>query len=643
MERRRNDRRLHATERLTTRLLLRVSAWAIGLVIFGSIVTFYVVYQNAQHQFMRDLNRDVAQKIERNQRFFERIEAFGDVLAERFVQRYEFYNDTNSLRYEQAVDAFDAWYEETSPGVLRLPVTFHSGTTIDNTRFEYLSAFVGPRPQPMTSELKLRSTVALSILNELGPAWQHVVTNTHFSMPENILMLYSPDQPWGLLADKDLVITNYSVVKSTLQSENPERKPNWTGLYYDITAGYWTITYQRPIDYAGKHLANASFDVGISQLLADLTQRQRPDAEHFVLNSRGQLISATNIAFDLVQEQALLTPETYPDPAFLSINAKILSGELSADTSTLDDFFEDHVVTFQRIDNPNWWYVTIYPKLNIQREAAVLPVRLIVGGVALVLLVLMVVYLLVRREVSKPLTEMAHVASMMDARNYKDVLSGDTLKGKLKGEVRYALNAFVTMAKRFIKAQEQLEEKVEQRTRELARANKMLEALANMDGLTGLMNRRAFDRDLAQALQPDSEPSLLVLGDLDSFKAYNDNYGHEAGDQALQKIAQYLMNACEQTNVYRYGGEELAIILPQRFITEQPEYIDNLRSGITQLGIEHNHSASGIGALSISFGVAPIKPGQSASDVIRMADTQLYLAKRRGGNRTVMAEELLKE
>lgn len=97
-----------------------------------------------------------------------------------------------------------------------------------------LSAFLGKRDVALDDELKSRVIAAQYTLNELGPAWQNEVSNSHFSMPENILLMYSTESPWGLLADKDLVMTDYSVVRSTLQVNNPERKPNWTGLYYDI-------------------------------------------------------------------------------------------------------------------------------------------------------------------------------------------------------------------------------------------------------------------------------------------------------------------------------------------------------------------------------------------------------------------------
>lgn len=127
--------------------------------------------------------------------------------------------------------------------------------------FRGITSFVGPRTKALTQEFKLRILAAQHTLNKLGPAWEGLVANTHFTLPENALIQYSMEHPWGLLADENLVITDFSVVKSTLQSENPERLPSWTGLYHDTTAGYWTLTYQKPVDRDGQHLVNASFDV----------------------------------------------------------------------------------------------------------------------------------------------------------------------------------------------------------------------------------------------------------------------------------------------------------------------------------------------------------------------------------------------
>ena len=105
----------------------------------------------------------------------------------------------------------------------------------------------------------------------------------------------------------------------------------------------------------------------------------------------------------------------------------------------------------------------------------------------------------------------------------------------------------------------------------------------------------------------------------------------------MQQIADYLKKHSEHGKVYRYGGEELAILFPKRLLTNQPDYIDQLRTGIFELAIEHRFSAAGLGVLTISFGVAEIQQSGDCADAIREADKQLYLAKRQGGNCTLSA------
>ena len=117
-----------------------------------------------------------------------------------------------------------------------------------------MTTFAGPGPRPLSDEIKARTIIAQYLVNEFGPALHGLVTNTHISLPENILTIYQQDNPWGLLAAPELVITDFTTVGSTLQEDNPERTPVWTGLYFDLSAGYWTITYQVPVDIDGQHM-----------------------------------------------------------------------------------------------------------------------------------------------------------------------------------------------------------------------------------------------------------------------------------------------------------------------------------------------------------------------------------------------------
>ena len=625
MERRHQHRRLQRHERLTTALLVKISLWAISIVIIASAVTFTATYQNARQRVIDLMQQDLAPTLERNQVLFERIERHAEVLSEEFLERYQLMQN----QPERMVQ-FDRWYQETSPGVLRLKPEFDQGTLQSGEYFQHLSAFLGPRTQPITDELKTRVIAAQHTLDAVGPAWQNVVGNTHFSMPENIIVMYSKESPWGLLADKDLVITDFSVVESTLQSKNPERRPNWTGLYYDISADVWTITYQHPVDRNGQHLVNASFDVALGRLLEDLTAKKRSSSEHLVLNAKGDLIAASNLSQQAMQSRSTLTKDTYQEPIYQAVSEVINANSFTQLPVVIERGVEEQLLIIDQIEGPDWWHVTLYPLADIRAEAMVLPVRLIFAGVGLVLLILLMTYWLIRREITKPLQEVATMASMIGRSDYQQALQHRSADINARGEVKQALDGFKTMASRFIKAQNELERKVEMRTAELAEANKKLDALAHLDGLTGLFNRRAFDQDLAAAIRI-GEPAYLMMADIDEFKPYNDNYGHEAGDQALKKIAGCLSKNVD-FRVYRYGGEELAAIIPTSDINEVRELLEAWRTCVVNQAIEHEFKATEPHVLTVSMGAAPLTTDCSAEDVIRQADRQLYRAKRAGKN-----------
>lgn len=174
---------------------------------------------------------------------------------------------------------------------------------------------------------------------------------------------------------------------------------------------------------------------------------------------------------------------------------------------------------------------------------------------------------------------------------------------------------------------------------ELIEANKQLQKLANIDGLTGIANRRLFnttlDRDLAQSCRKQDSLSLLLI-DVDFFKLYNDKYGHVAGDSVLQKISQTLSDSCVGTDdlVARYGGEEFAIILPATTIDRAKEIAVRIVNNVKRLGIEHEASPHNK-TLTVSIGIATHADNcnKNCVELIDKADKALYRAKSMGRGR----------
>lgn len=167
----------------------------------------------------------------------------------------------------------------------------------------------------------------------------------------------------------------------------------------------------------------------------------------------------------------------------------------------------------------------------------------------------------------------------------------------------------------------------------------LLESLALVDGLTGIPNRRRFDEALDnewKRAMRNATPLALIMADIDYFKAYNDNYGHGAGDQCLKGVAQALAKSLGRPTdiLARYGGEEFVAILPDTGAEGAHQLADRWRTGVAALALPHQFSAAA-DHVTISAGYAAFKPesGQSPQTLLDLADKMLYQAKEQGRNR----------
>lgn len=181
---------------------------------------------------------------------------------------------------------------------------------------------------------------------------------------------------------------------------------------------------------------------------------------------------------------------------------------------------------------------------------------------------------------------------------------------------------------------------------ELRHKNRLLDRLALTDALTGLYNRRHFDRQLAIELQRahrEQLPITAALCDIDHFKEYNDTYGHQAGDTALKLVAEAIGAQCKRESdlCARYGGEEFIILLPGTRERDPATILQALRQAVADIGIDHRTAATAphltlsIGAVSLEEKslTDPISP----ETFLERADDALYESKRNGRNRVTFS------
>ncbi len=211
---------------------------------------------------------------------------------------------------------------------------------------------------------------------------------------------------------------------------------------------------------------------------------------------------------------------------------------------------------------------------------------------------------------------------------------------RLQTELAEQLRLRVALAQ----ANTELEDKVQQRTHALEEVNHQLEVLSVTDALTRLANRRRFDAvwlDEWQRALRQATPLAVIMLDVDHFKAYNDHYGHQQGDECLRRVGEVLLTTVRRAGelVARYGGEEFVVVLPGTSVIHAMAVAESIRANIQAAGIAHAHS--GVAAVvTVSLGVAVGIPtqGDAPDALVHAADAALYRAKDQGRNRVVLSD-----
>jgi diguanylate cyclase (GGDEF)-like protein len=173
-----------------------------------------------------------------------------------------------------------------------------------------------------------------------------------------------------------------------------------------------------------------------------------------------------------------------------------------------------------------------------------------------------------------------------------------------------------------------------------------LKEVASHDGLTGLLNRAALEDEIHRIWQQairDQDQVTVVMIDIDHFKAYNDRYGHQAGDRCLREVAHAIRRAAgarPRDCVARYGGEEMIAILPGADCEAGERAARAMLAEVAALAIPHDRSYTQP-HVTISIGVASMRPARGSSHdlIVRIADRALYLAKEQGRNRHAVLDE----
>ncbi|MBV8925515.1 MAG: GGDEF domain-containing protein [Bradyrhizobium sp.] len=213
---------------------------------------------------------------------------------------------------------------------------------------------------------------------------------------------------------------------------------------------------------------------------------------------------------------------------------------------------------------------------------------------------------------------------------------------KTRDEVQAIVRSLVKATREMRETNKALEQRLTLSKNEISDLQQSLEAIraeSLTDPLTGLGNRKYFDRMIDMAVQNAlaiGEPLSLLMFDIDHFKSFNDSYGHLTGDQVLRLVGMSLKQTIKGQDITaRYGGEEFAVVLPNTALRQALTVADHIRRAVMSKELKKKSTGEILGRVTISIGVSVLQSGDSPDTLIERADACLYAAKRNGRNRVI--------
>jgi diguanylate cyclase len=211
--------------------------------------------------------------------------------------------------------------------------------------------------------------------------------------------------------------------------------------------------------------------------------------------------------------------------------------------------------------------------------------------------------------------------------------------------IRKVVETLTTATKRIQKQNSSLEKRLAESTAEVGRLRDHLEQVrrdATTDALTNLANRKAFDDELDRACheaRESGEPLSLAVLDIDHFKQFNDNWGHQTGDQVIRYVSSVIGRMAPPPRfAARYGGEEFAMIFPREHAADVVQTLEEIREEISSRSLKRRSTNDDLGAITVSAGLAELNPGETMESLIGRADEALYASKRTGRNKVTIAK-----
>jgi PAS domain S-box-containing protein len=318
---------------------------------------------------------------------------------------------------------FDAWFVRYPDGLVRVRP--------ERDDFRHFPSIYIRAPVALTPELRRQVVVAFRLLREWGPVMTQRFYSAYIDLPGLSLIMYSPSVNWGKEADPTTNNMDYPPVQNSSPAKNPQRKNLWTEVYFDDKAHIWMLSTLTPMDQ-GAWIGTASQDIAVDDLIRRTTNEFTPGTYNLIMDRNGLLVAHPAMMDSIQKSAGNLDIAKLGDPFLQGVFQKAQGVTGAAEVHLSPD--GKHYLGIARIQGPDWYFVTVYPKSLVEGKSLESARIILLGGVAGLVLELVLLAWIIRRQVAAPLQlraqELEHEvaermrveASLKTSETFKDTL-----------------------------------------------------------------------------------------------------------------------------------------------------------------------------------------------------------------------------
>ncbi|WP_243147244.1 ATP-binding protein [Scytonema sp. UIC 10036] len=495
---------------LTRDILLSMALRILAVTIVSAGISYFHLMSTLESQTREQLQKYVLERGKREESLFTLAEDNHKILKQALLKRLE------QLGNQDPREGFNQLFYLWSDGTWRNFLENQPVKQFDSE--QYPSVFIG-KQVPNTADIRRRMLVFYELTKSYGPAWKNRFVDTYIMGPENFVANYWPTVPWGIEAQADLFMPKEEYFYVSDKKHNPARETVWTGLYFDTVPKLWMVSVETPVDdRLGNHIATIGHDIILNELMERTVNDHLHGTYNLIFRSDGRLIVHPDYMPQIQKKLGQFNILESGDANLLRVYHAVKTSR--SQTLVIDNSKDNEYLAVTRLNGPDWYFVTVYPK-SLLSEIAANNARFVLNvGLIALLLEILLLFSVLYKQVTIPLNKLLIATDRVSDGNF-DI----DLNTKLPNELGHLATSFTSMANQlhesFLlleKNNEELEVRVQHRTAELSQVLKDLQQTQSQLIQTEKMS--SLGQLVAGIAHEINNPVNFIYGNLTHVNSY---------------------------------------------------------------------------------------------------------------------------